>query len=55
MAALGVAEIPAYTITAPITTKFGRKKVVIICLALTAVLEIILAILEGIQYDNGKY
>lgn len=45
MAVLGVAEIPAYTITAPITSKTGRKPFVAGALLLTAIMEGTLVIL----------
>ena len=53
MAILGVMEIPAYTLTIPITKKIGRKNVISSGLIAAALLEIIIVsvILSG--FNNG--
>ncbi|XP_018011542.2 organic cation transporter protein isoform X1 [Hyalella azteca] len=52
MAVLGVAEIPAYTVTAPITARLGRKKFLIGGLLLTCALQILVVVLTVIGYQN---
>ncbi|XP_018017412.1 solute carrier family 22 member 15 [Hyalella azteca] len=52
MAVLGVAEIPAYSVTAPITARLGRKKFLIGGLLLTCALQIIVVVLIVIGYQN---
>ncbi|XP_047738681.1 solute carrier family 22 member 15-like [Hyalella azteca] len=52
MAVLGVAEIPAYTVTAPITARLGRKKFLVGGLLLTCALQILVVVLIAIEYQN---
>ncbi|XP_018017414.1 organic cation transporter protein [Hyalella azteca] len=52
MAVLGVAEIPAYSVTAPITARLGRKKFLIGGLLLACVLQITVVVLTVTGYRN---
>uniref|UniRef100_A0A6A7FNQ3 Organic cation transporter protein-like n=1 Tax=Hirondellea gigas TaxID=1518452 RepID=A0A6A7FNQ3_9CRUS len=53
MSLLAVSEIPAYTITGAITTKFGRKRVISIYLMVVVVMQGSMVIMMGVHYENG--
>lgn len=53
VALLGVAELPAYTVTAPITDKVGRKPFIIGCFMLTALVEVTLVVLLLVGQGAG--
>ncbi|XP_018011532.2 solute carrier family 22 member 15-like [Hyalella azteca] len=52
MAVLGLAEIPAYTVAAPITARLGRKKFLIGGLLLACALQITVVVLNVTGYQN---
>jgi len=54
MGAMGVAELPAYTITAPIAARMKRRPLVASCLLVTTVLLISLSLLKYLRLDNGE-
>ena len=55
MAIMGVAELPAYTITAPITQRLGRRTFVVASLLLTTVMHMILVVLMLTKEDGGWF
>ena len=55
MALMGVAELPAYTITAPITQHFGRRTFLVASLLLTTVMHMILVVLMLTKKDRGWF